>query len=223
MTTHLKKLFLITILIISSFILSLPFFASSTYAKREGQPAGGGADPETSTTDVCSSNADEAVKEAAGCNGSDNLVANIITNILYVIIFVVGIISAIYIVVGGIKYMSSKGDASATQTAKKTILYSLIGLIVSSLAFIIVNFSIGVIYSDGTVPDSSNDNGDNPSANRGQQGGTILNIYMISQKKVEIGESQKLRANIMPVWLSNSPLTWKSSDSGIVSVDITNR
>ena len=190
-----KKLFLLLIIFTSFFIISsLPL--NIVHA----------------ADSVCDSNAAESVKEAAGCNGSDNLVADIIVNILYIVIFIVGIISAIYIVIGGVKYMSSKGDANATQTAKKTILYSLIGLVITSLAFIIVNFSIGLIYGE-----NSENNGQGSELDDNSE---IRKISMIPKKTTTfIGEKENLDAHITPMWLDNEPLTWKSSNPDVVSVN----
>jgi hypothetical protein len=47
------------------------------------------------------------------------------------------------IVIGGIKYTTSNGDSSAITSAKNTILYSVVGLVVAILAFAIVNFVLG--------------------------------------------------------------------------------
>jgi hypothetical protein len=45
--------------------------------------------------------------------------------------------------VGGLKYITSQGDPNATATAKNTILYAAIGLVVVALAQVIVRFVIG--------------------------------------------------------------------------------
>ena len=95
--------------------------------------------------DVCSKNVPAEVKEAAGCNGNTNELQSAITNILSAIIGVVGLISVVYIIIGGIQYMSSTGDPGKIEKAKKTILYACIGLIISALAFVIVNFVISNI------------------------------------------------------------------------------
>lgn len=63
-----------------------------------------------------------------------------VKNILSVVFALVGIIAVIMIVVGGIFYMMSQGDASKIQKAKSTILYGIIGLVVSLSAFAIVSF-----------------------------------------------------------------------------------
>lgn len=62
-----------------------------------------------------------------------------ITNVL---LFLVGAISVIMIIFGGIKYVTSSGDSTKVQEAKNTILYSIIGVIVAILGYAIVNFVI---------------------------------------------------------------------------------
>ncbi len=53
---------------------------------------------------------------------------------------VVGIIAVIMIIIGGVKYITSGGDAGNVTGAKNTILYAIIGLIVVALAQTIVFF-----------------------------------------------------------------------------------
>ncbi len=95
--------------------------------------------------DVCGSSAPEEVKKAAGCSGNEDGLRNVITSILNSIIGVSGLVAAIFVVVGGINYMTSNGDAGKVEKAKKTILYACIGIAVCALAFAIVNWAIDVI------------------------------------------------------------------------------
>lgn len=60
--------------------------------------------------------------------------------IVNILLFVLGAIAVIMIVIGGIKYTTSNGDASALTSAKNTILYSVVGLVIALLAYAIVNF-----------------------------------------------------------------------------------
>lgn len=90
--------------------------------------------------DVCSSDAAQAVKDAAGCGGGSGDLFGVIQSILNVVISIAGIICVIFIIVGGFQYMTSSGDPGKTKKAKDTILYACIGLIVCALAFAIVNF-----------------------------------------------------------------------------------
>lgn len=63
-----------------------------------------------------------------------------ITNVL---LFIIGAISVIMLIVGGIRYVVSGGDQNAVTSAKNTILYAIVGIIVALLAYAVVNFIIG--------------------------------------------------------------------------------
>lgn len=62
-----------------------------------------------------------------------------ITNVL---LFIIGAISVIMLIIGGIRYVVSGGDSSAVTGAKNTILYAVIGIVVAILAYAMVNFVI---------------------------------------------------------------------------------
>lgn len=59
-----------------------------------------------------------------------------------VLLFIIGAIAVIMLIIGGIRYTVSQGDSAAVQSAKNTILYAIIGIIVAILAYAIVNFVI---------------------------------------------------------------------------------
>ena len=95
---------------------------------------------------VCSGNYPTSVKSACGCATSNpKALPDVVVNILYSVIGVSSIIAVVFIVIGGIHYMTSAGDAGKVKKAKDTILFATIGLIVCALAFAIVNFVIGTI------------------------------------------------------------------------------
>jgi heme/copper-type cytochrome/quinol oxidase subunit 2 len=64
----------------------------------------------------------------------------IIQLIINMVIFAVGIIAVVMVILGGIQYSTSQGDAAKVKKAKDTILYGIVGLVVAILAFAIVNF-----------------------------------------------------------------------------------
>ena len=99
----------------------------------------------THAASVCDQpNVPEEVKKANGCSGTGDSAefSGVIVAILNGIVAVLGIVAAIFIVVGGINYMTSQGDPGKTKKAKDTILYATIGLIIAALAFAIVNFVV---------------------------------------------------------------------------------
>ena len=53
-----------------------------------------------------------------------------------------GAISVIMIIVGGIRYATSQGDQTQMQSAKNTILYAVIGVVVAIAAYAIVSFVV---------------------------------------------------------------------------------
>jgi hypothetical protein len=55
-------------------------------------------------------------------------------------LFIIGAISVIMLIIGGIRYVVSGGDSSAVTSAKNTILYAIVGIIVALLAYALVNF-----------------------------------------------------------------------------------
>lgn len=83
----------------------------------------------------------DGINKAGGGAGSGNLSAGI-KNVINALLFILGAIAVIMIVIGGIKYTISNGDASSIKSAKDTILYSVIGLVVALLAYAIVNFVV---------------------------------------------------------------------------------
>lgn len=73
-----------------------------------------------------------------GCQGQTGLFRTI-TNIL---LFIIGAISVIMLVVGGIRYTISGGDQNQVTAAKNTIMYAIVGIVVAILAYAVVNFVI---------------------------------------------------------------------------------
>lgn len=88
--------------------------------------------------DCRGANANTAVCEAAGTDDATNTAQDIVN----VLLLLIGAISVIMIVIGGFKYVTSNGDQNSIASAKNTILYAVIGLIVAIMASAIVNFVV---------------------------------------------------------------------------------
>jgi uncharacterized membrane protein YuzA (DUF378 family) len=63
---------------------------------------------------------------------------------------IVGIVAVIMIIVGGLKYITSGGDSNNVSSAKSTIIYAIIGLVVVALAQFIVQFVLNKVTSSGS-------------------------------------------------------------------------
>lgn len=89
---------------------------------------------------------DEGINEGAGAAQGKDQSADlfgqdgIFRTITNVLLFIIGAISVIMLIIGGIRYTVSGGDSSAVTSAKNTILYAVVGIIVAILAYAVVNF-----------------------------------------------------------------------------------
>lgn len=65
---------------------------------------------------------------------------NTVAQVVNIISIVGGILAVIFVIVGGYKYVTSGGDSSKVSSAKSTVMYALVGLVVVALAQILVKF-----------------------------------------------------------------------------------
>ncbi|MBR3353249.1 hypothetical protein IKG49_01510 [Candidatus Saccharibacteria bacterium] len=79
--------------------------------------------------------------------GKGKILTDNVTLIINAVIGVLGLVCVVVMIIGGISYMTSSGDAAKVKKGKDTILYGLIGLVVCVLAFALVNWVIGSILA----------------------------------------------------------------------------
>ena len=91
-------------------------------------------------TDSFGTAAPSAVLEGTG--GQTSLKGLILTVVNYFLGFL-GLLAVIMIIYGGVQYVISAGQDEAIGNAKKIIMYSLIGLIVILLSFVLVRAVLG--------------------------------------------------------------------------------
>ena len=75
----------------------------------------------------------------------------IFTTVTNTLLFVVGALSVVMIIVGGLRYVVSGGNSTAVTGAKNTILYALVGVIVAFLAYAAVNFLLNSLTVNGVA------------------------------------------------------------------------
>ncbi len=89
--------------------------------------------------------ADRACGVGAGSACNKVGVAHIFANVANALTILVGAISVIFIIIGGLRYVISNGDSKQVTAAKDTILYAVIGVVVAIVAFGIVQFIASTI------------------------------------------------------------------------------
>ena len=99
-------------------------------------PAQAACDPkkgmEGALQDDCSRGPGQA-KELDGNQG-------VITTIINTMLFIVGLLAVIMIIYAGIRFVTAHGDEKQVESARQTIIYSVVGLIVAILAYALVNW-----------------------------------------------------------------------------------
>ena len=86
--------------------------------------------------------------QAKTAEQQDDLVSNIRT-ITNTMLFAIGVVAVIMLIIGGFRYIFSGGNQTSVNSAKDTILYAVIGIVVAILAYAIVNFVLGQFGAGG--------------------------------------------------------------------------
>ena len=84
------------------------------------------------------------------CETTDDATAKIntlIRRIINLLSLVVGVVAVIMIIIGGLRYITSGGSDTGVTSAKNTILYAIIGLIIVALAQLLVRFVLRTVTS----------------------------------------------------------------------------
>jgi len=104
--------------------------------------------PSTSTVAISSATS-EILNGAQTVDPNGPTVQGGITAVVNVMSLAIGVFSVIMIIYGGFKFVSSAGDSNGVASAKKTIIYALVGLTLAVLAQAIMRAVIGKVSSAG--------------------------------------------------------------------------
>lgn len=89
-------------------------------------------------------------QETCPANASTSTFNKFLTTIINIFSAIVGVIAVIMIIVGGLRYITSGGDANKVGAAKQTLIYAIIGLVVVALAQLIVHFVLNQAITLGS-------------------------------------------------------------------------
>jgi hypothetical protein len=84
----------------------------------------------------------------AGTSGLSNQTAvQIVTNVAYWILGILAAVAILMIIVGGIMYLTSAGNEDRVATAKKIIVYAIVGVVIALVALVIVRLIQSVVVT----------------------------------------------------------------------------
>ena len=133
-------------------------------------PTGSQRDEYTSSLAECSLPKEDEIKET---NGGKDLM-DIVTQIINVVVGIVGVVAVAAIVAGGIFYVTSTGDSAKTKRAMNTIIYGVVGLIVATIAFAIVNFVLKAVFSSSDSSGGADKDGDKGGKTKEENASLII-------------------------------------------------
>lgn len=118
-----RRLFITIGLIVGmSGAITTPVYAADVF-----KPCGGSNSP------VCANRNQNQI------TGGNSIFKRIVNALLYV----TGAIAVIMLVIGGLRYVLSGGDSSSINSAKDTIIYALVGIVIAFFAYAMVNWVLG--------------------------------------------------------------------------------
>lgn len=103
-------------------------------------------------TVYCPDGSKSSTSDLSGCgdeyddNAKDVNLMGTLNTVINVALGVIGFLAVVMIIVGGVQYTTSAGDAAKVTKAKNTIMYGIIGLVIALLAYAIVNFVLANIF-----------------------------------------------------------------------------
>lgn len=89
----------------------------------------------------------DGTSSGSNCNspGAQNDLNALATKVVNILSVIVGIIAVIMIIFGGFRYITSGGDSSNVSSAKNTLIYAIVGLVIVALAQFIVHFVLASV------------------------------------------------------------------------------
>jgi hypothetical protein len=90
-----------------------------------------------------------ATAGATGCDAPTGTpdINHTIATVVNILSVAVGVVAVIMIIVAGLKFITAAGDSNNISSARNTILYAVVGLVVVALAQVIVHFVLNRIPS----------------------------------------------------------------------------
>jgi hypothetical protein len=118
--------------------------------------------PSVQFADLIGQNSVNAACSGIGLSGSSSCsktsgssITSLLKDVINILSIVIGIIAVIMIIVGGLKFITSGGEASKAASARNTIIYALVGVVIAILAQVLVHFVLNRANSASSATSTS--------------------------------------------------------------------
>jgi len=93
-----------------------------------------------SSDDACQAILAINPQATCGKKAASSTLNKVLQLVLQMISAIAGVIAVIMLIVGGFKYITSQGDANAAASARNTLIYAIVGIMIVVFAQVIVKF-----------------------------------------------------------------------------------
>lgn len=162
------RLRLALLLTVGSLLLAAPLaFAGTAVAAAAGCPSGDSGTPPNCTLPSGSSNVQNdlscgatfSLSPSSDCGSTTTTgagkVQGVVTTMLDYFSVIVGLLAVVMLIFAGLKFITAGGDSSKVQSARQSIVYAVIGLVVVALAQVIVQFVLSRANPNNATSGSS--------------------------------------------------------------------
>jgi len=148
------------LLLLLPVILLITPIVSSGYAYASASSTATSQTTSQNTSSTCASYSQAKCSACAGiqdlggsqnCASNGSSLTNFISTAVEWLTYFVGILAVIMIIVSGIKFALSGGDANSVTAAKKTLIYAIIGLLVAALTQVIIRLTLKTSTQIGPI------------------------------------------------------------------------
>lgn len=100
------------------------------------------------SNDKSCDNLQDGLGAGVACGKNDSTPTDLFGNggvfqtVINIALFIVGVLSVIMIIYSGIRYVTSRGESAQVTSAKSTLMYAIIGLVISIFAYALVNWVV---------------------------------------------------------------------------------
>lgn len=154
-------------------LLGVVSLSQGAFAAGGTCPTGSARDTYQASLAECSLPKEEDIKK----NNGDKDLMTVVVDGINVVVGIVGVIAVVVLVIGGIFYVTSTGDPAKAKRAITTIIYGVVGLVIATIAFAIVNFILVAVFSSGG---SKKDDGDKDKKEGDENGALVIDYSDIA-------------------------------------------
>ena len=131
----------IKIQILAAFLVTISIFSALMFPLLANAQAGAPGGPGFNTDPIKGGGG--VATRIFGCTVTQGITC-IIVRVLQSLAFVAFIVSVLFVVIGGFRYVAAQGNDEALETAKKTILRAVIGLIIIIASWVLLSIIVRV-------------------------------------------------------------------------------